>query len=70
MHQKFHYDRKYQSMYFKKGNKILLRLHKGYFISQPVDAIKANKLGQRYMSPFDVVAKVDKQAYRLDILDH
>ena len=70
MHQKFHYDRKHQPMYFKKGDKVLLRLHKGYSIPQPADATKADKLEQRYVGPFDVVAKVDKQAYRLDIPGH
>lgn len=70
MHQKFYYDRKYQPMYFKEGDKILLRLHKGYFIPQFAGAIKVNKLGQRYIGSFDVVAKVGKQAYRLDIPGH
>ena len=70
MHQKFHYDRKHQPMYFKKGDKVLLRLHKGYSIPQPAGATKADKLGQRYVGPFDVVVKVDKQAYRLDIPGH
>ena len=45
MHQKFHYNRKHQPIYFKKENKVLLRLHKGYFIPQPADTTKADKLG-------------------------
>ena len=70
MSQKFHYDRKHQPMYFKKGDKVLLRLHKGYSIPQPANATKVDKLGQRYVGPFDVVSKVGKQAYRLDIPGH
>ena len=70
MHQKFHYTRKHQLIYFKKDNKILLRLHKDYFISQSVDVIKVNKLKQRYMNLFEIITKVDKQVYRLDIFDY
>ena len=70
MSQKFHYDRKHQPMYFRKGDKVLLRLHKGYSIPQAVSTTKADKLGQRYVGPFDIVAKVGKQAYCLDIPGH
>ena len=31
---------------------------------------KESKLGQQYVGPFDVVAKVGKQAYRLDLPGH
>ena len=55
---------------FKKGDKVLLCLHKGYSIPQPANAIKVDKLGQRYVGPFEVVGRVGKQAYRLDIPGH
>ena len=32
MHQKFHYDRRYQPMYLKQGDEAYLRLHHGYKI--------------------------------------
>ena len=70
MSQKFYYDRRHQPMYFKRGEKVLLRLHKGYSIPQPANATKTDKLGQRYVGPFEVIAKVGKQAYRLDIPGH
>ena len=70
MSQKFYYNRKHQPIYFKKGDKVLLRLHKGYSIPQPVGAIKTDKIGQRYVDLFDIIAKVGKQAYRLDILGY
>ena len=68
--QKYHYDRRHQPMYFKVGEKVLLRLHKGYSIPQPAGMTKEAKLSQQYVGPFDIVAKVGKQAYRLDIPDH
>lgn len=70
MHQKLHYDRRHQPMYFKVGDKVLLRLHKGYSIPQPAGMTKEAKLGQQYVGPFDVIAKVGKQAYHLDIPGH
>ena len=65
--QKFYYNRKHQPMYFKKGDKVLLRLYKGYSIPQPAGAIKKDKIGQRYVGLFNIITKVGKQAYRLDI---
>ena len=47
-------------MYFKIRDKILLRLHKGYFILYAINAIKINKLDQRYIDLFDVISKIDK----------
>lgn len=67
VYQKFHYDRRHQPMYFRVGDKVLLRLHKGYSIPQPVGMTKEAKLGQQYVGPFDIVARIGKQAYRLDI---
>ena len=57
-------------MYFKIRDKVLLRLYKKYFILYAINAIKVDKLGQRYINLFDVVSKVDKQVYRLNILDY
>lgn len=70
MSQQFYYDRKHQPMYFWKGDQVLLRLYKGYSIPQHASAARIDKLGHRYVGPFEVIAKVGKQAYQLDIPGH
>ena len=70
MSQKFHYNRKHQFMYFKKRDKIFFRLYKNYFIFQFINVIKVDKFNQRYISSFDIVFKINKQIYRLDIFDY
>ena len=57
-------------MYFKKEDKIFLRLYKSYSISQSINVIKVDKLNQKYINSFDIVFKIDKQVYRLNILDY
>ena len=47
-------------MYFKIRDKILLRLYKDYFILYAINAIKIDKLDQRYIDLFDVINKIDK----------
>lgn len=47
MSRKFHYDRKHQPMYFKKGDKVLLRLNRYYSIPQPTGATKTASKGRR-----------------------
>ena len=48
-------------------DKIFLHLYKNYFISHAINAIKINKLSQKYIDPFDIISKIKKQAYRLNI---
>ena len=57
-------------MYFKKGDKILFRLYKNYIIFQSINVIKVDKFNQRYVNLFDIVFKINKQVYRLDIFDY
>ena len=47
-------------MYFKVREKILLRLYKNYFILYSINAIKIDKLDQRYIDSFDIINKIDK----------
>ena len=51
-------------------DRVLLRLYKNYFISHAINTTKVDKLDQRYIDSFDVISKIDKQVYRLAILDY
>ena len=68
MTQKFYYDRKHQLMFFRKGDQVLIRLHKGYDI--PATALTGKKYGQQYAGPFKIVDRVGRLAYRLELPDH
>ncbi|CBF84359.1 uncharacterized protein ANIA_02616 [Aspergillus nidulans FGSC A4] len=49
---------------FNRGEKVLLRLHKGYNI--PANKRLSRKLGQQFAGPFKVLQRVGKVAYKLD----
>ena len=66
MHQKFHYDRRHQPMYFRRGEEAFLRLHHGY----QIPSVTSKKIGQQYVGPFRILERIGKQAYRLDIPAH
>ena len=68
MRQKFYYDRKHQPMFFRKGDAVLLRLHKGYDV--PATAITGKKYGQQYAGPFTIADRVGRLAYRLELPSH
>ena len=68
MSAKFHYDRRHQPQFFREGDFVLLRLHKGYNI--PANKLTGRKYGQQYVGPFEVLERVGKLAYRLDIPEH
>ena len=58
------YDKRHQPMHFEKGDKVLLRLHKGYNV--PANKRLSRKLGQQFAGPFEVLQRVGRVAYRLD----
>ena len=66
MHQKFHYDRRHQPMYLRKGDEAFIRLHHGY----QIPSATSKKLSQQYVGPFRILERVGKQAYKLDIPVH
>ena len=66
--QEFHYNRKHQPMFFRTGDKVYLRLYKGYDI--PANAAIKRVLGQQYVGPFDIVRRVGSQAYELALPNH
>lgn len=68
MSTKMYYDRKHLPKFFNVGDRVLLRLHKGYII--PKAAIIGRKLGQQYVGPFPVVERIGRSAYRLALPDN
>ncbi|KAG2012354.1 hypothetical protein GB937_007183 [Aspergillus fischeri] len=59
------HDKSHQPMLFHPGDKVLLRLHKGYDIPKALSA----KYSDQYAGPFDIVQRVGPLAYKLDIPD-
>jgi len=65
MAMKYYYDRKHKPLYFKVGDLVNLRLHKGYTL--PSLKEKNKKLGQQFAGPLKVLDRVGKLAYRLEL---
>lgn len=65
LNQKVTYDWKHQPLFMKIREWAMFRLHKEYSI--PATAGVTQKLTQQYVSPFRIVEKVGRLAYRLDI---
>jgi len=65
MSSKFYYDRKHMRVELQVGEMAFIRLHKGYNIPAA-----HRKLGQQRVGPFEVVKKVRRLAYQLDIPRH
>jgi len=64
MTMKHYHDKRRQPKYFNVGDRVLLRLHKGYSI--PTTAATGMKLSQKYAGPFRVIERIGQLAYRLD----
>ena len=62
---KEHYDKSHQPLVMKVGDWAMLKLHKGYSIPSSVSMTK--KLTQQYVSPFQIVKKIGRLAYRLEV---
>lgn len=62
------YDRNHKFIIFNEEDWVLLRLHTGYEIS--IIVILGKKLSQQYSRPFRILKKIDKLAYKLDLLIH
>ena len=63
--QKEHYNRSHQPLFMRVGDWAMLRLHKGYLIPSSIGMTK--KLTQQYVGPFQIVKKVGRLAYKLDV---
>jgi hypothetical protein len=58
------YDRKHQPIEFEVGQRVYLRLHKGYQL--PISSRVSPKFTKQYAGPFTVAERIGKLAYRLD----
>ena len=63
---KHYYDNRHCLKFFKVGQKVLLKLYKGY--SLPVSKLKtlSRKLQQQYTRPFTITERIERLAYRLN----
>ncbi len=60
------YDGQHRDLEFKEGDKVYLRLHKGYHLpGKP-----ARKLSQQRAGPFLIKRRIGRQAYELDLPDN
>jgi hypothetical protein len=66
MAMKRYYDRNHQPKSFQVGDKVMLRLHRGYSIELPTNP----KLSPQFVGPFQVLERVGRLAYRLAIPPH
>jgi len=66
MTMKRYYNQGRKPIFFSVGDKVFLRLHKGY--SAPSAANQ--KLGLQRVGPFEVIERIGQLAYRLQIPDH
>lgn len=64
---KTHYDRKHQPMFFKVGDWVRLRLHKGYHLP---GASSNAKIYDQYAGPFQIIERIGRSAYRLKFPAH
>lgn len=64
MSMKKYYDRRHKSQFFRAGDKVLLRLHKGY---DTIYSALHPKFSDRYARPFLVKKRVGKLAYELEL---
>jgi hypothetical protein len=65
---KYYYDRKHIAKFFNIGDRVYLRLHKGYLVPQA--AVLGRKLGQQFTGPFRITERVGRSAYRLAVPQH
>ncbi len=63
--QKKYYDRHHQPLFMKVGEWAMLKLYKSYLIPSSIGVTK--KLTQQYVGPFQIIKKVGRLVYRLDI---
>lgn len=65
MKYKYHYDRKHTSMFLKKEDWALIKLHKKYSISFTLKITK--KLTQQFVESFEIIQRIDRLVYKLKI---
>ena len=66
MTMKRYYDQGRKPIFFSVGDKVYLRLHRGYSIPSATN----RKLGLQRAGPFKIIERIGRLAYRLQIPDH
>ena len=67
MKYKHHYDKRHTSLFMKEDDWTLIKVHKNYSISSTLDITK--KLSQQYVDSFQMINRIDRLAYKLDIFN-
>jgi chromodomain-containing protein len=62
---KEYYDQRHQPKYFKVGDYVNLRLHKGYTV--PSAALMKTKIQPQFVGPFEIIERIGTLAYRLQL---
>ena len=62
---KEYYDAHHQPIYFREGDLVKLRLHRGYHVPGVT-----GKHGPQFVGPFKVIARIGRLAYRLQLPPH
>ncbi|RKF60445.1 Transposon Ty3-G Gag-Pol polyprotein [Golovinomyces cichoracearum] len=65
MFMKRRYDKKHKPVFFKVGDFVSLRLHRGYNI--PGFSERNTKIEQQFSGPFRIIEKIGRLAYRLEL---
>ncbi|KAI0993301.1 hypothetical protein K3495_g14883 [Podosphaera aphanis] len=65
MYMKEQYDKKHKPVFFKVGDFVALRLHRGYNV--PGLAERNTKILQQYAGPFKVIERIGRLAYRIEL---
>ena len=63
MKMKQYYDSRHTPTFFKEGDYVNLRLHRGY----TVPSIQHKKIDQQFVGPFKILQRVGRLAYRLEL---
>lgn len=65
MKMKDYYDSNHTPIFFREGDYVNLRLHRGYHVPGSIPSSK--KIGQQLVGPFKILERVNRLAYRLEL---
>jgi hypothetical protein len=68
MRTKRQYDKRHTPVFFKVGDLVRLRLHRGYRI--PEAEVLGRKFGRQYTQPLRIIERIGRSAYRLELPQH
>ncbi|KAI0994007.1 hypothetical protein K3495_g14176 [Podosphaera aphanis] len=65
MYTKHYYDKRHKPIFFKPGQYVSLRLHRGYQV--PGLKNRNSKIEQQFAGPFKILERIGRLAYRLEL---